>query len=597
MSNRIIFSVFCFLSFILSLNAQDDYVSSVYDRPSLTTLFFDEYGFDSDRLNNAFKKIDAGDKYFINQLDYNSLSTSLKLPPVNIAGERKKYASKENKNFLQNILLANSAILKPEDEFGLTLGEVLQNKFNIGGEIMSLWTKQDANGNFEVVNNRSGYNLNSNEIKNEADAQKLSNFKELLFKNYILVYHFGDSTDKGSINLRKENEVYNMLFTVYVYKVDIDESTFGKILAPNFKNSKFIKNHNFPIRYVGRFIDEASVSPSDRRAKENLKALTTRFTKKGASEDELITASNQKEAGYLDVEVTMDEIYQDLMQEGFDLTMNLSEREVEDFKVRAPIIKGIPLKAEIGKREGLKPDQRYFVYQYKADNDTNEVESDVIGVVRVAGKIADNVESLQDQNGEFLKTNFKQTYGGNIKEGMYVVQHNDLGVKFAIGTGLKNFRIKSVDKIEGGATLTIGGRVEYNFTKMISNLFDAQKLYGMHAFIGIDAGRLGKVGSANITSLQLNFGLSKNIYFSRKFDLIPYIAFVSEQSNIIVDGQVGDFTELYQFLDIGCRSAIPISPTFSIEPSISFPIGIGERSKDGVYSGPVHFTLNGRFEF
>lgn len=593
MKQGLITIITIFISF--SIVAQE-LITSEFDRPSITCLYLDKYSSDDNRLSTAFRQINPGDKFFINDLGFYGYDFSFPQQPIDVSQERKKYSSKENKGFLHKIVLGNTAILEPRDSFGIMLGQTLQQKFNLGGKVMAGWAERDGSGNFVKINERSDYNLNSNDLREKADEHKLENYKSLLFKNYILVYDLGESTETGMVRVNNDNGKHNMLFSVYVYKVDISDEIFGKILAPNFKNQSFLANYEFPLTYVGRFIDDATVSETDYDIKANLQALSKGFKKKEKTAMEAKSVSQTSgQRGYLEVKVSKDTIYKDLMQSGFDITMNLCEKQVEDFKVRTMLVGRMPLQAEIGRREGLRADQRYFVYQYK-QNSNGELNAELKGIVRAVGPIADNLDSRKDKDGNYLRSNFKQTYGDLLKEGMFMVQNNSLGAKFAVGLGLKNHRLENISSIP-----TFEVRFEYSFSDWLADAFSTKKhLYGFGGFIGVGIGRVGlpEEKDGHISSLQLNFGISKNLYFSRKMDLVPYVAFVSEQISGKTDQFRSDgFDEQLQYLDLGCRAVIPITSRFGLEPTISLPIGTSKVNSDVYYQGPIHFTLNGLIEF
>jgi hypothetical protein len=124
------------------------------------------------------------------------------------------------------------------------------------------------------------------------------------------------------------------------------------------------------------------------------------------------------------------------------------------FHLKAKVVTKSPVGAKIGKKENLKLDSRFFVYEQRQDKN-EQLYSHKVGVVR-SYWIADNRFDVTDKTnkGKCDTSLFFQTAGGRIREGMFLERKPDAGLAIAFGYSFGN--------LDG-----VNFRVEYNLAGII----------------------------------------------------------------------------------------------------------------------------------
>jgi len=217
-------------------------------------------------------------------------------------------------------------------------------------------------------------------------------------------------------------------------------------------------------------------------------------------------------------QLTKDELFQKMINTGLANCIKKSERFIESFKVKAPIYKVKPIRAKIGKKEGLKTDDRFFVLNYK-QNKQGKIISTRKGVVRVKKSI-DNRKVATANDNNF--STFYQTAGKNIESGMELYQKNDFGIGLSGGY--------SIGEIGGG-----WGKVEFNVARMASAVGDLGitqlKLFGSMGFENKNYNFLNEGKNYNFSFSRWQVGLSKGFYVARMFSFAPFVAFGAESGS------------------------------------------------------------------
>lgn len=124
-----------------------------------------------------------------------------------------------------------------------------------------------------------------------------------------------------------------------------------------------------------------------------------------------------------------EECVEDLMNAGID---NLFRRlyHYEVFKVKAPVFDIFPVQAKIGRKEGLRIDQRFFVYEFSRD-EFGDIVPHKVGAVRVSRKIDDNRGYA---TGESENTTRFYRIHGRARQGMLLRQKaTDIGMTISAG--------------------------------------------------------------------------------------------------------------------------------------------------------------------
>lgn len=537
---------------LLSANAlaQDETIMRDYARSTIANIVisFDDQRDFEERIIYGFQELADMPKYNISRVSLNNLesSTSREQMFAGVTGER----SKSLTDRLRRIVADKSEFFPPTDPFGTVLGQVLSEKFNVGGLMMGEWATRDQNGLYPVVQKRTLTGFDLEDIRNNTDPNKTEVFTQSLRSNYVIVYDVQESgvnfkvsgagpsrvdTAPGSFSPGKSDEDITVVANAFIYKVTIDDDLFRTFIRPKFDDKRAISSHPYKLTYVGHAAVRSSFSP--KTIYEGMR-IANNFGAAGGGIKGLLGMNSgpKPAAGELNVidedeqgfrqNVTWESLpaeqqdtfmINELTRIAFEDVLNLMEMNVEDFKVRAAVMGNTPIVAAIGKREGVRADQRYRVYENVLKGD--EVVTRSVGVVRAINRVADNMEGPLDLQGEPLLTEFRQVFGDGVKEGMYMVQENDFGLGLSFGPTIGYFGSPF-------SRMVWKGRGYYNASRTINKILGGEKLYGTSFFIGLGGGsRKAEDGNGSFTTFVYEFGVEKKLYMHHRFDLAPELAF------------------------------------------------------------------------
>ena len=540
---QFILAITMFLLGTVSAQNQDsEHIAADYDRISVSYLTMN---YSSQKLPGAFleefSKMTFAHKYFYNDLGYKVINTNLpKIKQLNAYEQFERTDKKlgDFKNYFTNLFKEEKRIfLNPTDTLGQRiLRELMKEKG--GSEIMGIWSAQDEKGNFSTLLERAKYNLSANELKRIVDYKKLQSFRQLFFQNYILVFDFDEVITwrqyckKNNIE-RKEEEIPEGVvtdFAVYIFKLSIDKPIFNDHIKPNFKNTQALLNYDYPFEYVAKFQLQASSGRSD-------------YNNKATRQQKWIKNDFWKETkkDYNNIPDNQGNDYAALAQDAFEKVGYLIEARLENFKVRTPLVEKADkaIWAEIGKKESLSAEQRYFVYEYRMGKD-KVVYSKRKGVLRATRQIADNRESLVNKDGSYKRSKFRQIHGGKLDEGMFLVQHNDRGFSIAAGYAQRN-------------SSNFQMRLDYNLTRVATFLPEGTKLFIEFAFGNTEL---------DISTNHFGYGASKSLLLNRWIDLEPFIGYYGQS----FDGN-DDVSQNYW--NLGVRAPITLRYNLFLVPEIS----------------------------
>jgi hypothetical protein len=428
-----------------------------------------------------------------------------------------------------NINPVSNEIIKIGGTFNDSILKVFIEE-NYTKEIMKVWFPFDkAKGEYStnLIAERGMYNATDADVmKAEASQRAESMLKDagldLIGRSFILVYDF----NKTSYDKTKETNGYSTKCSAYLYQIDWNPEVEAKFYE-QWKNPNAIDQLYFPIKKIG-------VVPS--------KALQTSQSNQAS----ILTVSDAKlfEVFAANVASTMD--------------IHLTKIN-EDFQVKSPIAKTAPIRAKIGIKEGVKIDQRYFVYEMELNSAGEKVEKRR-GVVRATSKIAKN-DTIS--TGDSKMTKFYQTYGQKLYEGMLLKQKPDLGlgISASVGTDLNV-------ALEANLTQWIG-----KYVPALNNMTFVPS--GMKLYIRFTS------PFSDPSYSYYSFGLSKDIYFARIFSLSPY---VGASSSVVTEGMSG--------YELGVNGAVALLHNFQIIG------GLGYNTYKSVYLGSgINFGVGARVQF
>ena len=412
-----------------------------------------------------------------------------------VAAEKIKFSDKYNNHNLKGFSLPLS-----QDFKAMTLANKrtylkdLIEKQGIGKAMVAKWFNRQENGtmNLDYVHQSGLYNATDQDVKIAATAKRGDAFlkdagQNLVNKSYVLILVPTELKSNDDGKTRGWNSTYDLFLFKLQFTPEVIATFYN--VWPYDDDDATLKTSK-----VAAF-DTLSFKFSDVYSKSLLSASTV---------ETLTSKKNPKSLSQL-----MDELINSMYQN----STFLLDKDLEDFRVKAKVSKISPTRAKIGKKEGLKCDQQFFVYQYKWNEKSGKAEPNRQAVVRSSGSIADN---RQVATGSSPESRFYQTYGGTIKEGMILQQRLDLGFSTIAGYEI------------GG----IGG-VDVNFMIRTGPFTNVTSLYLM-IDLGLDtkeytAPYFTVDGKKEFTFLRGSVGLGKGIRLGRIIELTPYAQYGIEQ--------------------------------------------------------------------
>jgi hypothetical protein len=497
------------------IQKSDKEVSFEYDRNSLSLLLIE---YKNDRLSNSFKsqfKPEVGDKFFFNPIANNQFPADLERPSEEPAHQQATNKSLEES--IQGIadVFTNKGGEKPISEQE-KIRLALESK-NIGWDIIKLWSEQDAQGNFTTLQKRVSYNYSAVDDQGSIDAKKIANIKPLFLRNYILVFDFKNLSDQRSYYAKKKTEMKEIPdgiiadLTVYFYQLDVSDDLFDNFIKPNFDKPVVLKGKTYPISYVRK---QVATVQKIRPAKD---------------------ASGKR--------VSDDELYNGLIKDAIEKACFYLERKSDDFKAKDVVLETNPsIKGTVGAREGVRIDQRFYVYEKRYNEKTKTTSTKRIAMLRATNKVGNNLTTLKDSQGNYITTTFRKIYGRKVEPGMLLVQQKDIGLSISAGA------------YHLGETNDFGLHAAYNISPLFQAVSETANFSGTRIFLDIS---IGKRPADDISTFnedekatRAGIGISKDLQLNNIIDLVPYAGYYSYAFT--------DNKDLHeQYVKIGAR--IPIN--------------------------------------
>jgi len=437
-------------------------VAETYSRLSITFFMGEQSGVNNDPAKAA-SKIQFSEKYFNHNLK------SLVLP---LGDDFKMLTFDKKRNYLREKL----------------------TKDGVGRQMVAKWFNRQENGmmDLEYVHKCGLYNATDQDVLMSVAAKRGDAFlkdagQNLINKSYVLILVPNDVKSKNDGKSRSWESQYDFFF----YKLD-----FNPDVVANFYNV-------WPYEDDDAAIKQTKVAAFDTLTFKFLDIYTRSFQLAVASDP---TTNNKKPK-------TRDQLIEELVNDMYENTTFLLDKSIEDFRVKVKVEKIHPVRAKVGKKEGLKCDQQYFIYQYVYDESKGIISPNRKAVVRSTNKIVDN---RQVATGSSPTSSFYQTYGGNIQEGMIMQQKLDFGISAMVGYEAGGI---------GGTALNFMFRTG-QFTKVTS-------LYLM-SDLGFQSGEFEtswNSSSYNYSFFRWSLGLGKGLRAGRIVELTPNIQIGMESTS------------------------------------------------------------------
>jgi len=502
--------------------------STEYDRIAITYLLLD-FGTGNyyNMLKQSFVQVKVDDKY-----DDNTIKEAMLGSPVKREETANSFAfnprTPDNVSFkIKDALLANHA----------------------ANAVIAKWFSRKEDGSFgvELLQQRGLYNATDAEVA-AANASKLGLAKlmdageKLLNNSYIIVFDVNELIDMDeAYNRQQKNSKttisrikngFKATINAYVFKINFNDTinaTFWSELwadanSPDLQQRKAkFDSYNFPITYCTR--TTAMVEASQ---------------------------YNTGQALAPKVQASAEQMLVKLLQDGINNNLGAIENSLEDFRVKASIFSTHPLEAKIGKKEGLKTDHRYFVYEMEMD-ETGNIVAKRKGVIRASKHIVDNRGIA---TGQTATSRFYQVGGGRLDAGMLLQQRNDAGLALSLGYA-------------AGGVGGFDARLDFNLTRLLGAKMPTMlKLYIEGGYDGAE--EHVTIGNEETIRTYSNFmrfgaGIGKELCFLHFFRLQPFVGFGLEQATD-TDDKTKSLSTLYAragaTLGINIRHNLQLVGTF-----------------------------------
>ena len=433
----------------------------------------------------------------------------------------------------------------------------------------------------DVLLERAKYNLTDAQAKRlqstskglEGSVQDMKWANKILTSNYVLGFYFHDLTtmeahyeNEGISENTRTHVGYKGMVSAYLFRLDMNDSVravlYNKCWAGKgaseeelAKAKKAREQMDYPLEMVGSY----------------------RFPVKS------------KQLGKDPSDEVMEDLFYGLSTEAVKTATEAIEKEVKAFKVRSNLYdyQVLPLPfaySKIGTKQGLQPDDRYFVYEYVADGEGG-VEQNRKGVLRATSKVAVNDTGRSDSND---LSRFIQTAGWGLGKGMLIEQKDDAGISFSLGY---------LD--HGSNARFFNARLGLRISKAL-NIGPSWHLYGEAGiqYSSTPDSLTGTIGPSvesyegGLSTSGLGVGLSKEFYFLNHFQLAPYLGVRREKTRFSDDDLhelIAEDNENYGTVwtfDAGARLSLNITYWLKMTGTV----GLTPISYDGTPFGEDAFS-------
>lgn len=406
------------------------------------------------------------------------------------------------------------------------LAELLSRE-GAGAEIVKYWFNYDKEEGFnlERLFERAEYNATDEEIlvsrASKRGEARIRDFgSKLVPHSYVLVI---DLLNIGKVDKETESSPYGWEARMgyYLYKLKFGEEDITKI-------------------YNNWIFDD---DPDSTRQEKINQIEKMQFELELATSQNNILVTGMNYLTALEVEPSYEELFEKMVQNSVTTAINKASDDLPTFRVQTKVYRQHPLMAKIGKKEGLKVDHQYFVYEYVWDESKGQAVPNRKAVIR-AKSVKDN---RHESSGTSLASTFYQTYGGTVREGMMLQEKRSIGLSLAgsyVEGGLGGFRIRT--------------------------LFRTGPFTGIPSFyvvggVGFDSGEYDNSITTppqpeDLSFFRWNAGLGKGFRITRIIELIPYGTFGAESVDVddvtyatyyLKGGLYGGISVLYNVMIFG----------------------------------------------
>lgn len=458
-------------------------------------------------------------------------------------------------------------ITDPTDKGGIEqlkqYAEALFEKHHLGQQIMHCWfpkfDAQQKEYSFDLVAERGAYAATDADVltaeasKRGKDARLRELGEHMIDRSYVQVIYISTVATK--------NEPITHITSV-LYKLDFGPEVRDTFYERGYNSADGIDKVNFPLNFVGATEPvRLSIASSVYNDEEKL--------------------SKELSAGYEELLVYMTKVN-------------------SDFQVQSPVAETSPLRAKIGKKEGVKVDDRFFVMEQVLHPD-GTVADVRRATFRATADILDNSNKVADGHGEGFTT-FYQVAGGGYDRGMTLVSKKDLGMSTIPVIG-SNF---------------VGVEVEQRISRYVNlpGTFSYVRIGLPLARKGIEFEKFGpvKVSISDtdkkiVSLIQMGIGVRKEFNFARFLFVSAHLGVdgyaLTTKDPISYNSASGETKTMKKALEAytlgaGARFGVQITPTLGFFAGADYGLTWGKHAdfiKDFLELSPFSVSLGARISF
>ncbi len=490
------FGFFSFLWIVQQSFGQESALPDAYYRNSLTVIFVDNTG---ERHWPAVRQ---------------------RIPEIN-------FSDKFDNHNLETLFLSRGLRIETGQSAEIILNQLIRE--DIARKVIAKWynRKEDGSMNMELVHQRgrfaatdADFLVASSTRRGDAALEDLGN--KLVNKSFVLIL---DLRNIISMETSGNNELRGWTADVkgYLYRIDFNDEV----------------RHAF---YETWIYDDDSQKETERKraAFMELDVPLNYVTNVSAS----ITSTQTRRFGTR----SQEELLVEMLDKSIDEVIYNLEREIDEFMVVTPLYERRPLRAKIGLKEGLRTDNRFFVYEHVYSQRTNSVRTVRRGVIR-AGSQSDIHDNRHEAYGDMGTSGFYQVSGRRLREGYTIVQKNDLGIELMLG----------------GTFGDIGGG--YARFDLRTGRFTGVKALFVYVEGGIDGGDFDiplhdGSGDEFFTFLRFGGGIAKGFHPTRNTELRPYVGVGLE--NASSDTHIEELELTAYYFKLGANLALNLTHNFQV---------------------------------
>lgn len=533
-------SVIALLSALLTANAQEkvkEVVSDDYDRSGLTVIV-----------------VSRGDMYDENSLDFvNTLVIDNKFD-ANPIGTRSLFLKKDRTQPLTaaeaDSLIRNSGVSK----------EILGYIYN---------RKEDGSMDDGLIRYRGHYNADDQDVINAAAAkvgeQHLAWGEGLVNSSYILLLDFFNIRRPVDEKTGEVSDSYILDANAFVYKIDCGSDKLNEFYVTSWASATDTPERKAAAREAFDSFRLDVVPVASARASSTstsglaggsdayVDVLAGLLSKSLDQEEDKEGQVKEKTSAPVPEENTVVKA----QKNAFADAMFKLEKMIPGWQVGVAVISVKPIKAKVGRKEGLSNGSRFRAYSYEEDRDGNLL-SRKRGYIRAAA-VADN---RQFATGRTEPSTFYQISGvRNIEEGWILKEKKDI-------------------KLGVSANMRIGGLSALSVNATLDYLIHFSKLGSAYAIVsaGLDPlvyaqNQIFKDKEDNpvaISNFNLAVGAGYGFRAGRFIEVMPYVVVGTDYLKLDGDMVFEDFTDEENnknatfFLEPGLRASFQVIYPFSI---------------------------------